>query len=400
MATIAEQLTSLSNTKAAIKQSIIDKGVAVADTDPFSAYPAKIGQISGGSAPATKYGVSIDNLFGDVDANGELQFPTAPFVFNGLGIKSICPGGLGYRFASAGGGTKNYPVTKILLPDLESINDYGCIKLAPNVFSLVEVDLGKISSVLGAQAFDEAFASCANLTTLSAPNLTELGGQYCCRSMFEYSGMRSTGLPNLTTISGVYACQHMYRGCTFDELGLPNLTTISGASACQYMFNSLNIDVAEFPKLATITGSAACQNMFTFSTVKKVYFPALTTVDVDAFGWSVSAGAFSSCEQLTEIHFRADAQATIEAMSVYADKWGATSSTIYFDLIGTITVNGVAYSRDEQNSIRVDGAKTFVAWKDASNNIVYTNATSEPAVGTPVYSDAGTTQVGTVSEVA
>ena len=50
MATIAEQLTSLANTKAAIKQSIIDKGVQVADTDPFSAYPAKIGQISGGPA--------------------------------------------------------------------------------------------------------------------------------------------------------------------------------------------------------------------------------------------------------------------------------------------------------------------------------------------------------------
>ena len=50
MATIAEQLTSLANTKAAIKQSIINKGVQVADTDPFSAYPAKIGQISGGPA--------------------------------------------------------------------------------------------------------------------------------------------------------------------------------------------------------------------------------------------------------------------------------------------------------------------------------------------------------------
>ena len=48
MATIAEQLTSLANTKAAIKQSIIDKGVQVADTDPFSAYAGKIGQISGG----------------------------------------------------------------------------------------------------------------------------------------------------------------------------------------------------------------------------------------------------------------------------------------------------------------------------------------------------------------
>ena len=50
MATIAEQLTSLANTKTAIKDAIVAKGVAVADTDPFSAYAGKIGQISGGSA--------------------------------------------------------------------------------------------------------------------------------------------------------------------------------------------------------------------------------------------------------------------------------------------------------------------------------------------------------------
>ena len=55
MATIAEQLTSLANTKTAIKEAIISKGVSVADTDPFSAYPAKIGQISGGGAPTDEW---------------------------------------------------------------------------------------------------------------------------------------------------------------------------------------------------------------------------------------------------------------------------------------------------------------------------------------------------------
>lgn len=56
MATIAEQLTSLANTKTAIKNAIVAKGVAVADTDPFSAYAGKIGQISGGGgAPAEEW---------------------------------------------------------------------------------------------------------------------------------------------------------------------------------------------------------------------------------------------------------------------------------------------------------------------------------------------------------
>ena len=87
-------------------------------------------------------------------------------------------------------------------------------------------------------------------------------------------------------------------------------------------------------------------------------------------------------------------------MSQYSNKWGAYNATIYFDLMGTITVNGVAYSRNEPNSIRVGGTKTYVAWADESGNIVYTDAASEPAVDTPVYSDAGTTQIGTVSAAA
>ena len=48
MATIAEQLTSLANTKTAIKDAIVAKGVSVADTDTFASYADKIGQISGG----------------------------------------------------------------------------------------------------------------------------------------------------------------------------------------------------------------------------------------------------------------------------------------------------------------------------------------------------------------
>ena len=53
MATIAENLTLLESTKANIKQAIVNKGVSVSDTDTFSSYADKIGQISGGSSAAT-----------------------------------------------------------------------------------------------------------------------------------------------------------------------------------------------------------------------------------------------------------------------------------------------------------------------------------------------------------
>lgn len=322
MATIADQLTSLANTKAAIKQSIIDKGVQVADTDPFSAYPSKIGQISGGSAPATKFGVSIDNMLGNVDENGVLQFPTEPFSFVGSGIKDFGYHTMYYKFYY------NDSLTSVSFPDLETISqNYTC---------------------------NNTFEECHHLT--------------------------NTGLQNLKTISGQNACMNMYKRCTLlTSTGLDNLESITGNAACQTMFYSCEGLVrADFPKLTVVS-------------------------DTNAMGKSTVTGMFRNCINLTEMHFRADAQTLIESLAGYPTKFGASSTcTIYFDLIGTITVDGVAYARDEKQSIRVDGVKTFVGWKDVNNNVVYTSYANnaEPAVGTVVYSDQGTTQVGTVSEVA
>lgn len=284
-----------------------------------------------GGGTTTKFGVSIDNLLGDVDADGTLSVPYDNFVFNGAGIKSLGENALAYRFTTQDT-LKCLPVTKILLPDLLQVSTASLSYVANSARFLTEVDLGLITDISGSSALKYAFGSATSLATVRAPNVTTISGDFACQNAFEYTGLTRNAFPNLTTISGDSACKHMYRGCTFDALGLDNLTTISGVSACQYMFNSLTIDVAEFPKLTTITGSQVCRSWFQLSTVKKVYFPALTTVDTGVFGSSASSGAFGNCSQLTEIHFRADAQATIEAMSGYAAKWGASSASIFFDL--------------------------------------------------------------------
>ena len=284
---------------------------------------------SGGAT--TKYGVSIDNLLGDVDENGKLYVPYDNFVFNGAGIKSLDASVLAYRFTTQDV-SKSLPITKILLPDLLQAGTASLAYVANSARYLTEVDLGLITDISSSSELSHAFEDASNLATVRAPNVTTISGAFACQNAFSSTGLTSNAFPNLTTISGDSACQYMYRGCTFNALGLDNLTTISGESACKYMFNLLKIDVAEFPKLTTITGSQACRYWFQLSTVKKVYFPALTTVDTDVFGSSAARGAFGSCSQLTEIHFRADAQATIEAMSGYAAKWGASSASIFFDL--------------------------------------------------------------------
>ena len=58
---------------------------------------------------------------------------------------------------------------------------------------------------------------------------------------------------------------------------------------------------------------------------------ALTTVSLPE-ATSIGNYAFSKCTALTEIHFSAANQATIEALSSYSSKFGATNATIYFDL--------------------------------------------------------------------
>ena len=310
MATIAEQLTSLANTKAAIKQSIIDKGVAVADTDPFSAYPAKIGQISGGGGATTKFGVSIDNLLGNVDGNGVLQELTTEFVFDGTGIKEItqaASGTFAYRFAY----TK---WQEVRFPDLVAIGDGGTIR----------------QYCLGTFSYNTDFQK---RHTVDMPNLETINGQHAAEDMFMSSKIETINMPKLTTINGTSAAQNMFSGNNITQVSLPNLTTISGSSAAISMFDNNNITSVGLPSLATVSGSGACRTMFKGNTgLTRVDFPSLVSVEANSFGTTSTNAIFAGCTGLLEIHFRADAQATIEALSAYGVKFGATNATIYFSL--------------------------------------------------------------------
>src|SRR5574344_2004248 len=68
---IANKLNKLVETKSAIKTAIVNKGVAVSDSDTFASYADKIASISGGGGTPTEgiYGVFI------YDTNGNLTKP-------------------------------------------------------------------------------------------------------------------------------------------------------------------------------------------------------------------------------------------------------------------------------------------------------------------------------------
>lgn len=221
MGTIAEKLTHLEDTKTAIKQAIIDKGVQVADDTPFRNYADKIGEISGGGEPVekTKFGASVDTWLGDVDENGVLQQSTAQTALNFAGVKEI--------------------------------GDYG---------------------------LRNAFVNNTHITSADFSSVTKISA------------------------NGLY---NAFNGSSLSSIIFSSLTTI-GDGAFMLAFNN-------------------CKQMTTIS------FPALVNVATDGFG-GLSYNTAFRLSDIKEIHFRADMQTTIEAMSQYANKWGATLATIYFDL--------------------------------------------------------------------
>lgn len=66
----ADKLNKLLETKQAIKQAIINKGVAVADTDTFASYATKIGEITTGSKCSIIYQTNIPQLYLTGDTTG------------------------------------------------------------------------------------------------------------------------------------------------------------------------------------------------------------------------------------------------------------------------------------------------------------------------------------------
>lgn len=115
-------------------------------------------------------------------------------------------------------------------------------------------------------------------------------------------------------------------------VSFPDLTTVDmeGMYVCfDYCTSLTTVDLSSL----TSVGSGGMTSCFSYcELLANISFPSLTSVQTNSFGAASYNYCFNNCTGLTEIHFRADAQATIEAMDGYADKWGATNATIYFDL--------------------------------------------------------------------
>ena len=275
-----------------------------------------IGTGTGGGG--TKYGISIDDLLGEVNSSGQLQLPTGGNVDLVIsGFTNMANYVFNYKFA------RSTALTSVVFSDLQHADGTSCLDRALNgCTNLISVSFPKLVSANGGTAFSYCFQGDTKLKTASFPLLEETtqstSFQYAfggCTNLesVDFSALRVVGNPSATTGTTYRQFYYAFQNCN-------KLTSIT------------------FPALEEVWCNGTSNNMGTFTynaKVTKFYFPKLHTISKTArYGNTIGANnIFYNCTALSEIHFGAENQASIEATTGYATKWGAPSScTIYFDL--------------------------------------------------------------------
>ena len=120
-----------------------------------------------------------------------------------------------------------------------------------------------------------------------------------------------------------YGCKNLTGSVSF-----PNLTTVGG-KGLYYAFDGCTglTGSVSFPELTTVSSDGLNLAFTSCTGLTTISFPKLNTVGNNGLN-----NAFSNCTNLTEIHFPAAIQSTIEGLTGYSSKFGATNATIYFDL--------------------------------------------------------------------
>ena len=298
MGTIAEKLTYLNGTKTAIKGALQNRGVTVSDTDTFRSYADKVGQI-GETVEKTKFGASIDTWIGNVDENETLNGIIWRGALNFVGVKRIGYRALPYTFY------ERTNITNVDLSSVQSVGEYGMTYAFGNCIGITNVDLSSLQSV-GRHGVNYTFLGCKNITNVDLSSVQSV----------DYYGMSYT-----------------FKGCTsLTSIDLSSLQSVGDNGMCNAFEGCTGLTSIDLSSVQSV-GESGMYNAFANCTgITTISFPSLTSVLTNSFGISAYNGVFKGCTALAEIHFRADMQTTIEAMSQYANKWGATNATIYFDL--------------------------------------------------------------------
>ena len=270
---VADQInrikTNIANTYTAAQA----KGATMPQTqnsDNLAACVQSITTGGGGGGGGTQFGLTISDVLGTVDDTGAVSRTTISNPLDFSGITSFTNYTLSGKFMYS----SFSPSQDVEFPDLTTIGNYG---------------------------MNSAFRGCTSITSISFPALTTVDTNGMNSAFRDCSGITSISFPALTTVD-TNGMNYAFYGCTsITSISFPVLTTIGNYGMNSAFRNCEKLESISFPELTQVTSPF---NNYTFN----------------------------GCTALTEIHFRADMQATIEALPGYSTKFGAPNATIYFSL--------------------------------------------------------------------
>lgn len=275
---------------------------------------------SGGGGSSTKYGVSIDDLLGEV-SSGTLNVPTGNDTDLTIsGFTKLAQYAFYYKFA------RNTKIHSVVFADLEQCaNSY---------------------------ALQYAFYYCTSIQSASFPKLKTIsGGSSFGNVFYGDTALVSCDLSKVETINTSSSCQYTFYGCTnLETVDFSSLKTIGSSSTgntannrhLYYMFNNCNkLTSLSFPNLESIycNGNGTTYGSFANNNkIQKLYLPKLTTMTWSSAYTNANKAQpienmFYGCSALTEIHFALTNKTAIESITGYSSKWGAPANCqILFDL--------------------------------------------------------------------
>lgn len=388
MGTVVEKLEYLTETKQLIADAVNAKGGDITPATPFREYADKINGLDVGGEKKI-FNVSIDQVFGSVDENGNYVSPIGGIELDLTGVKKGLPQRM-FNYWGAGKGL----IKRFYAPDLEEIPTNGFYTVggdnggnldsiefyAPKVVTVGDYAFGYFSQYM---TIGEGRFNFGSLETVGV-------GVY--RS-YVFAGMFK-GIKKIELVQRIFPkLRLVYGSLMFDSF----LSYVALIGETYYIPNAM------FPSLEEFYGSYGTSDITSEYTslfgdmCAKIFLPKCTKVPTYVFRRRNSNQFY---EYIQELHFAIKNRAAIEACNGFNNNFGG--SGVFFDLVSAITVNDVVYQRSEENSITETFEKFYTAWKSDGGDIVYTydgNYTVEPAVGTDVFSDGGQTVIGTVSAI-
>lgn len=299
-----------------------------------------------------KYGIDINAMFGDVDENGALGFPTVQVSLVFSGVKSIPQYVLYNKFF-------NYPnIVSVEFPDLEIVdNMYGLYQTFKGCGNLITASFPKGKEL----RMPYTFQHCNNLENVYLPELeimvgmsytfsstnvrnvvmpkvkTITGANYC----FYYSGLVNIDLGSVETINGQGAATKILASCeNLESVDMSNLKEIHGTEAVSYAWADCpKLKLMRFDKLNKIGQKEGddysyyeFKYAFRNSGIESIYFPAL------------DSNSFTDNEPFTNmlvgvtgcvVHFPSNLESVIGSWQDVVNGFGGTNTTVLFDLPAT-----------------------------------------------------------------